>query len=196
MKTENMYLVWAHPRSDSLTAQMVDVIRSRSMQSGIKVTTLDLYRNGFNPVLDMEDEPEWGNPGKAHSNEVQHFFRDLQSNDTLVVVYPVWWYSFPAILKGYLDRVFNYGLAYGGGHTLPVKKIRWVALVGGTEDSYIEHGWNSAMNNILSSMANYVGVEDSNALFLYNTVGKKDDNDYHQKLMSSINSLVDELSKE
>ncbi|EGO0259878.1 NAD(P)H oxidoreductase [Salmonella enterica subsp. enterica serovar Panama] len=194
MKTENMYIVWAHPRSDSLTAQVVDAIRSRSMRAGINVTTLDLYRNGFNPVLDTEDEPEWGNPGKTHSDEVQYFFGELMSNDTLVVVYPVWWYSFPAILKGYLDRVFNYGLAYGGGHTLPVKKIRWVALVGGTKESYIEHGWNNAMNNILTSMAHYVGVEDSNALLLYNTLNKNDDDSVYQKLMFNVNVLVDELS--
>ena len=59
MKSEKMYIVWAHPRADSLTAHIVEAMQSQAARHAIDVTTLDLYRRGFNPVLDVEDEPDW-----------------------------------------------------------------------------------------------------------------------------------------
>ncbi|MGC6744074.1 NAD(P)H oxidoreductase [Escherichia coli] len=97
----------------------------------IQVTELDLYRRNFNPVMTPEDEPDWKNMDKRYSPEVHQLYSELLEHDTLVVVFPLWWYSFPAMLKGYIDRVWNNGLAYGDGHKLPFNKVRWVALVGG-----------------------------------------------------------------
>lgn len=45
------------------------------------------------------------------------------------------------MLKGYIDRVWNNGLAYGDGHKLPFNKVRWVALVGGDKESFVQMGW-------------------------------------------------------
>ena len=120
-----------HPRHDSLTAHIADAIHQRAMERKIQVTELDLYRRNFNPVMTLEDEPDWKNMDKRYSPEVHQLYSELLEHDTLVVVFPLWWYSFPAMLKGYIDRVWNNGLAYGDGQKLPFNKVRWVALVGG-----------------------------------------------------------------
>lgn len=121
MKSEKMYIVWAHPRADSLTAHIVEAMQSQAARHAIDVTTLDLYRRGFNPVLDVEDEPDWENPNKQYSPDVHQLYSELEGHDTLVVVFPLWWYSYPAMIKGYMDRVWNHGLAYGG-KGFPAKK--------------------------------------------------------------------------
>ncbi|BEA58095.1 hypothetical protein VEE10_13570 [Escherichia coli] len=105
------------------------------------MTELDLYRRNFNPVMTLEDEPDWKNMDKRYSPEVHQLYSELLEHDTLVVVFPLWWYSFPAMLKGYIDRVWNNGLAYGDGQKLPFNKVRWVALVGGDKESFVQMGW-------------------------------------------------------
>ena len=67
MQSERIYLVWAHPRHDSLTAHIADAIHQRAMERKIQVTELDLYRRNFNPVMTSEDEPDWKNMDKRYS---------------------------------------------------------------------------------------------------------------------------------
>lgn len=97
MQSERIYLVWAHPRHDSLTANIADAIHQRAMERKIQVTELDLYRRNFNPVMTPEDEPDWKNMDKRYSPEVHQLYSELLEHDTLVVVFPLWWYSFPAM---------------------------------------------------------------------------------------------------
>ena len=153
MQSERIYLVWAHPRHDSLTAHIADAIHQRAMERKIQVTELDLYRRNFNPVMTSEDEPDWKNMDKRYSPEVHQLYSELLEHDTLVVVFPLWWYSFPAMLKGYIDRVWNNGLAYGDGHKLPFNKVRWVALVGGDKESFVQIGWEKNISDYLKICA-------------------------------------------
>ena len=74
MQSERIYLVWAHPRHDSLTAHIADAIHQRAMERKIQVTELDLYRRNFNPVMTLEDEPDWKN-----MDILQRFISFIQS---------------------------------------------------------------------------------------------------------------------
>lgn len=171
MKLNNIYFIWAHPRPDSLTAQVVGEMQSEAARQGYNVSSLDLYRSHFDPLLRGEDEPDWDNPQKTYSEEVHRLFNELEDKDTLVLVFPVWWYAFPAMLKGYLERVWNYGLAYGAGSGLKDKKIRWLALVGGSQSGFIKYGWEKNMTDYINGSMAYLGVEDARIDFLYNTIG-------------------------
>lgn len=76
MQSERIYLVWAHPRHDSLTAHIADAIHQRAMERKIQVTELDLYRRNFNPVMTPEDEPA----GRIWINVIlQRFISFIQS---------------------------------------------------------------------------------------------------------------------
>lgn len=196
MKTENMYLIWAHPREVSLTSQVVDNIKQEALGRGVAVNELDLYRRGFNPVLESIDEPDWSNPQKHYSKEVHQLFSEMDGHDTAVFVFPVWWYSFPAMLKGYLDRVWNHGLAYGEGKHLPFHKVRWVALVGGAEDKFEHFGWRKNMDDYLKSAMSYLGINDTTVTYLYNTVGIEEDpgdDTHYQKLLTQARDMVKAL---
>lgn len=196
MQSERIYLVWAHPRHDSLTAHIADAIHQRAMGRKIQVTELDLYRRNFNPVMTPEDEPDWKNMDKRYSPEVHQLYSELLEHDTLVVVFPLWWYSFPAMLKGYIDRVWNNGLAYGDGHKLPFNKVRWVALVGGDKESFVQMGWEKNISDYLKNMCSYLGIEDADVTFLCNTVvfdGEELHASYYQSLLSQVRDMVDAL---
>ncbi|MWN90498.1 NAD(P)H oxidoreductase [Gilliamella sp. Pra-s65] len=194
MKTNNLYIIWANPREDSLTANIVKEMNNQAIKQGIEVTNLDLYRCNFDPVLREEDEPEWENPTKQYSAEVRRLFAELDNKDTIVIVFPVWWYSFPAILKGYFERVWNYGLAYGEGSKLKVEKIRFVALVGGTKAGFLEYGWEQHMTDYVMKGMHYLQVNDIKIDFLYNTIGLENvDEDHYQRFFEQARNIISEL---
>lgn len=195
---KKIQLIWAHPRSDSLTARVVAGVRQEAEAQGLVVEELDLYRLGFDPVLREEDEPDWASEQQFHSAEATALAQSLDAFDHIVVVFPVWWYAVPAMLKGYIDRVWNYGLVYGGGKRIPVSSIRWVALVGGAQAKFEAHGWDKHMEALLSDgIAAYCGVPDSTITFLYNTIAFEEAADdieqHHAVLISQATALVSAL---
>jgi NAD(P)H dehydrogenase (quinone) len=73
--------------------------------------TYDLYRMGFNPVLSVHElvAASGDHPASAEIVQAQN---DIRTADALAVIYPLWWLSMPAMMKGYIDRVFARGFAY------------------------------------------------------------------------------------
>ncbi len=99
-----------HPRKDSLTYHVMDRFIEGLKQNNHEVDLLDLYRDGFNPVYTAEDEKDWQNPDKIYAPVVRKEMDRIVAADTLVFVFPLWQYSVPSMLKGYLDKVWNLGL--------------------------------------------------------------------------------------
>jgi putative NADPH-quinone reductase len=59
------------------------------------------------------DEPDWNDREREYSAEVWAHMQRIDAADTMIVVFPIWWFGLPAILKGWVDRVWNCGFAYG-----------------------------------------------------------------------------------
>lgn len=95
-------VVYCHPDPGSFTAAVRDVVLARL--AGAEVRVADLYARGFSPVLTAA---EWQGYLSSPQNcvAVQRDVDDLRWCDTLIFVYPTWWYGLPAMLKGWLDRV-------------------------------------------------------------------------------------------
>lgn len=162
-------LIWAHPRTDSLTARVVEKVRGELVTQGYEVTELDLYRSNFDPVLRVKDEPDWANPSKVHSDEVVELGAQLSGKTAAFIVFPVWWYSLPAILKGYIDRVWNSGIAYGNAH-LSLESAHWIALAGESEASFAKRGLDKSLTLTLNTgIAGYCGIKNSKVTMLYDT---------------------------
>lgn len=100
-------VVSAHPRSGSLTASLTKRFIEGLSAAGHEHELVDLYAEEFNPLLFPEDEPDWENPSKIYSDVVMQEQKRIAEHDALVYTFPVWWYSLPAILKGYIDRVWE-----------------------------------------------------------------------------------------
>lgn len=79
----------------------------------------------------------------------------------------------PAITKGYIDRTWNYGFAYGGTK-LPHKKVLWIPLVGETEESLRKRNFDTMISHYLNvGLAGYTGISQSEVAFLYNWHGER-----------------------
>ena len=109
-------VIFAHPGRQSFTASVADSYVKTCQGLGHDVLCRDLYRIGFDPCLKAEELPTAGAFKPAADVEAERAL--LKSCDVFALIYPLWLNTPPAILKGYLERVFGFGFAYGGsGHS-------------------------------------------------------------------------------
>jgi putative NADPH-quinone reductase len=104
-------VVHCHPCEGSFTAAVRDLVLAKLRAAGAEVRLTDLYARGFQPILGPE---EWRGYLAFPENcvPVAGDVGDVQWCDTLIFVYPTWWYGLPAMLKGWLDRVMLPDVAF------------------------------------------------------------------------------------
>lgn len=106
-----VHVLYAHPQPDSLNAQLHQIVVEELTKAGHDVDDLDLYAEGFDPVLSRSDRDGYHDI-PANRAAVDSYVARLQAADAVVLCHPVWNFGWPAILKGYLDRVFLPGVSF------------------------------------------------------------------------------------
>ena len=163
----NVLVVLAHPRRDSLTGQVADAVIAGLAEAGHEAELADLYREGFDPLITPPDEPDWQRDDKVYSDEVRAEMTRLDRNEAIVLVFPIWWWSFPAILKGWIDRVWNKDYAYGGGK-LGHRRALAIGLSASDGAFYASRGFDKAIETeIVTGLFAYCGIEDGRFVFLH-----------------------------
>lgn len=169
-------LVFAHPERRSLNGALRDVAVAEIEAQGHEVRVSDLYAEGWKAHVDRGDFPNWpqeaglrvGAASKksfeagALTDDVKGEIEKLLWADTLILQFPLWWYTMPAILKGWVDRVYAYGFAYGVGEhserrwgerfgegTLAGKRAMLIVTAGGWEEHYSARGINGPIEDLL-----------------------------------------------
>lgn len=166
-------LVHAHPEPSSLTRHLVEIARDELIARGHEVLQSDLYAMGWKAVFDGDDFPRRANPerlsfiaesGHAFANggqtaDVEEEQRKIEAADAMILLFPLWWFGLPAIMKGWIDRVWAFGLAYGyrgAGNTYRYgeggfagKRALLAVSVGGPEQDYLPRGINGPLEQLL-----------------------------------------------
>ncbi|MGP0092230.1 MAG: NAD(P)H-dependent oxidoreductase [Xanthobacteraceae bacterium] len=141
-------VVVAHPAEDSFTMGLARTYAAELEKLGHSQRTYDLYRMGFNPVL-AAHELAADHPVDADVTRAQD---DIRAADALTVIYPLWWLSMPAMMKGYIDRVFARGFAYEARNgvvrgLLSGKKSVLITISGAPLSLLIKSGrWNAVQD--------------------------------------------------
>lgn len=107
-------LVLAHPLDDSLNAHLARIACDRLLERGMGVDVLDLYAESFLPVL-TANERRHHYDAPQPEKDVLALQKRLRAAEHLVIVFPTWWFSMPAVLKGWFDRVWGPGFAFDHG---------------------------------------------------------------------------------
>jgi len=101
-------LIHAHPRADSFSMALADAVQAGAVDGGHELRRRSLYAENFQPALTSSERGVYfdGAGGAARlASDVRSQLDDLRWADSLVFVYPTWWFNLPAMLKGYFDRV-------------------------------------------------------------------------------------------
>ncbi|MGD2036175.1 MAG: NAD(P)H-dependent oxidoreductase [Bacteroidales bacterium] len=104
----NISIILAHPSKESFNHAIARVCRKTLRELGHTVKMHDLYKEKFNPVLPAEEIPRDGKVNK----KVDAYCKEISHCDGIIIIHPNWWGQPPAILKGWIDRVFRPGVAY------------------------------------------------------------------------------------
>ncbi|QJF52585.1 NAD(P)H-dependent oxidoreductase [Roseobacter ponti] len=124
----NVLIVHAHPESKSFNGAMTAVAHRTLSTQGHTVTVSDLYRDGFKAVSDrgnftgevdpeflkLQAEERFAAHNNGFSDELEQEISRLEAADLVIFQFPLWWFGFPAIMKGWVDRTFAAGRIYGG----------------------------------------------------------------------------------
>jgi NAD(P)H dehydrogenase (quinone) len=178
----NVLIVLAHPEPKSFNAAMAAVAHATLAARGHAVSTFDLYALDFDPRSTRANftsvkDPDYFKPQieEMHATEVGGFsptleveMRKLEACDLMIWQFPLWWFGLPAILKGWVDRVFVMGRFYGGGRiykTGPMHGKRALLSIktGGPPAAYEKDGFNGDIDAILRpiqrGMLEFVGFD-------------------------------------
>ncbi|HEX3011259.1 MAG TPA: NAD(P)H-dependent oxidoreductase [Syntrophomonadaceae bacterium] len=148
----NAVVIYAHPNPVSFVAAVVTVVEEGILGKGAQVKVKDLYGMNFNPVLGEEDFRAFHTGNMPE--DIRQEQEDIAWADLVVMISPVWWYSVPAMLKGYIDRVFSLGFAYeytsnGPRGMLTGKKGLLITTSGADEKTAKATGMLDAIENSL-----------------------------------------------
>ncbi|WP_020561186.1 NAD(P)H-dependent oxidoreductase [Thiofilum flexile] len=104
-------VVIAHPNTDSLCHSLAQSAIQSLIDAGHEVEVEDLYQHGFSSELTITERQTYYAP-VFDASQLQAQIERLLSAQVLVLVFPTWWFGFPAILKGWFDRVWAPSIAY------------------------------------------------------------------------------------
>ena len=103
-------IIYAHPNEGSLNHHFMQTVEKILQSKNQEIEIRDLYQLNFNPILSLQDM-QGQRIGKV-AEDVKQEQDYISWADHLTFIYPIWWTGMPAIMKGYIDRVFSYGFAY------------------------------------------------------------------------------------
>jgi NAD(P)H dehydrogenase (quinone) len=164
-----IFIVHAHPEPQSFNGAMTRVATAALTSAGHEVLVSDLYAMGFDPISDRRNFVTTHNPNyyrqqaeEAHAAQADGFAGDIKEEmgklfwcDALILQFPLWWFGLPAILKGWVDRVFaSGGRIYGGGKwydngVFAGKRAMCSLTIGGPASLYSANGLNGSTASIL-----------------------------------------------
>lgn len=103
-------IIYSHPNDESLNHHFLNTVTEILQAQDHEIRIRDLYHFDFNPVLSLQDLKD------QRSGQLSEDIKEEQEHilwaDHITFIYPIWWTGMPAIMKGFIDRVFSYGFAY------------------------------------------------------------------------------------
>ncbi|MFI9389100.1 NAD(P)H-dependent oxidoreductase [Kutzneria sp. NPDC052558] len=165
--------VYAHPTEHSLNADLFK-LGTEALSGTHTVRTSDLYAQGWDPRLSLRDVGDFADPATTFGEQTREAAlagglpadvraeqAKLAEADLLVLQFPLWWYGMPAMLKGWFDRVFTNGFAYGvrdpetgdtlkyGDGGLAGRRALVITTAGDRPSSFTPRGLNGDLESLL-----------------------------------------------
>lgn len=189
-------IVYTHPNPRSFNRAVLEAFTRGLGEGGHTFEVVDLYAIGFDPRLGLADYVQF--TGKQMPQDILEQQEKVARADALVFIHPIWWVGWPAMLKGWIDRVFSYGFAYqftergGIEGLLKYKKALLINTTYYSEEDYEFLGIRDAMEKTLVEFTlKCCGIQDVKYVFLYSVEAV--DNKTRWKYLEQVFRLGKEL---
>lgn len=190
-----VHLVVAHPEQCSFNFALHHTAVNVLKKANIEYVVSDLYKQNFNPVAGKGDTTNFPTDelfqlakaqrialsSNAFDISIQKEQQKLLSCDLLLFQFPLWWWSFPGILKGWIDRVLSSGFAYGNNAILKPRKVMYSITTGGADSAEELMYYQNKIDGLYQDIFGFMGWETLPA-FIAHGVQKKTDEERQQIL--------------
>ncbi|MHC5125875.1 NAD(P)H-dependent oxidoreductase [Pseudomonas inefficax] len=169
-------IVVGHHDPQSLTHALARQIADGLANTGHSSEIADLASEGFDPRFGLADHAVHRRQAAPPTDVLREQAR-IERADALVLVYPIYWWSLPALLKGWVERVFSNGWAFDYEEGITVKKLRGmkvhlVGVAGADSGTFERHGYGEAMRvQIEHGIFDYCGAEVLSSTLLDDSEG-------------------------
>ncbi len=149
----NVLIVYSHPIDTSFNHAILESVKDGLAQAGHEVKVADLHSENFQSAMTREDFAQFKN--QPMPPEIEAEKERVEWSDAMVFIFPIWWWSLPGMLKGWIDRVMHYGWAWvdpadpESGH-LRNRKILVLATAGDSADGFAKRGYDTAFHTQLN----------------------------------------------
>lgn len=164
MKNTNTLIIFGHPDPDSFNGTILKAIENKLTEKQYQFISKNLYQLNFNPILNLDDLTRMQDSTVASDIAIEQ--EDIKWAKNIILIYPIWWSGQPAIVKGWIDRVFSPGFAYAFQEDGTVKGLlsdKTVMVFTTTrsgEDNMEESGMAAAIEKIMmEGVLGFCGVE-------------------------------------
>jgi len=120
-------IIYAHPQSKGHSSTYLEKVKQNLDIKKIKYEVIDLYKLKYDAIL--SDAELYSAGHKQISDQNLMFQNKIKESTGLIFIYPVWWGTMPAILKGFIDRVFTAGFAFEYKNNKPVGLLKGKAAI-------------------------------------------------------------------
>ncbi|MGE3770250.1 MAG: NAD(P)H-dependent oxidoreductase [Bdellovibrionales bacterium] len=188
-------IIYAHPNPQSFNHAIAETAERILREAGNDVRTRDLYALKFNPVLSGDDFTSYKNGGLP---DVREEHEHILWADQLLFTYPIWWFGRPAILQGYIDRVFNRGFAFDIKDGAPVgllkhKRALVFQTTGQAVDAYKPTGLDDAIHKpMIEGTLQFCGIKDARIKTFYAVPAVNDGT--RQEMLGEVEKAVREFA--
>jgi len=191
-------IIYCHPSRKSYTFEILEQLKSSLKKEGLEYEISDLYAMNF--ITDMTEE-EYEREGFANielpiPNDVKEEHEKIEKADCLIFVYPVWWSDCPSKLKGWFDRVYSVGYAYGYKESNPMNKMKTlkyglVICTAGHPNIFLkEIGIAESMRNVMIDDRLGKRFQNKEMIILGGTLNKEKVRQIHSEIINSIGEKI------
>lgn len=173
----HVLIVIAHPRQNSFTHAVAGRFRQGVEAEGHDCELADLHAEGFDPRWSVEDDAQF--EGRPMPQDILSEQARVERADVIAMTFPLYWWGMPAMMKGWLDRVWSWGWAYDQVDD-PEKSLQrprtGVMLIpaGASPGKMDEHGYREAMRTVwhVGTMG-YLGMTQRDVHLLHGSQGSE-----------------------
>lgn len=166
-------IIYAYPHDAGYNHAILESV-IKGLPKSYETKIIDLYRENFNPVLFFNSE----NRRRDLKNDPEtEEYRDLLTwSEHVIFIFPIWWGGMPAILKGFIDRVFAKGFAYDYAGIAPIGHLKgktaWIITTNDTPKMYsvlMQHDYGRVLKKQVLKMCGFKKVKLDSYYYLRNS---------------------------
>jgi len=163
----NVLIIFTHPNPKSFNKAILEALIKGLTEANVNYKVIDLYKENFDPVFNLNDFEQY--TGKIPDN-IKKYHNLITWANIMIFLAPIWWWNYPAILKGWFDRVLSPGFAYsydGSKGLLTHQKVIFINTTLASEKEYESSGIRNAINIINKAVFKMCGIDNVETILLY-----------------------------